>query len=140
MAFGFAAALYQKVSGPGKALMIGVAYALGIIIASVASFAFINPAVALAGQTWEWGTYVLGPVLGAVIGMNLYSLLFAPASSVSAPFTVKIGRPTAIKSVFGRRSSTTTVKTKTVAVPPTKKPVKAAGKTVKKTTKTTKKK
>src|SRR5262249_22219212 len=25
---------------------------------------------------WGWGTYVLGPVLGAVIGFNLYNLLF----------------------------------------------------------------
>ena len=25
----------------------------------------------------SWGTYVLGPVLGAIIGINLYGLLFA---------------------------------------------------------------
>ena len=55
----------------------GFGLTLGIMVASVASAAFINPAVALAANAWAWSTYVAGPVLGAVLGVNLNGLLFA---------------------------------------------------------------
>ena len=75
-AFGWAAAMYQRFSLTSKAAAIGGSLTLGIIVASLGSAAFLNPAVALAARNWSWGTYVLGPVLGAVIGFNLYNLLF----------------------------------------------------------------
>ncbi len=75
--FGFAAAVYQRAENGKAAAAIGIALTLGIIVASSASAGFINPAVALGARYWGWGTYVLGPVLGAVIGVNLYNLLFA---------------------------------------------------------------
>jgi len=72
-----AAVLYEKVWGFRRALMVGGAYTLGVIVASAAANGFINPAVALGSNSWGWGTYVLGPVLGAIIGVNLYALLFS---------------------------------------------------------------
>jgi aquaporin Z len=67
---------FEKTWGWNRAVIVGGAYALGIIVASASSNGFINPAVALGSNSWGWGTYVLGPVLGAIIGVNLYGLLF----------------------------------------------------------------
>lgn len=71
------AVYYEKVWGYRRAAVVGSAYAVGIIVASASSNGFINPAVALGSNSWGWGTYVLGPVLGAIIGVNLFALLFS---------------------------------------------------------------
>jgi glycerol uptake facilitator-like aquaporin len=90
-AFVAAGALYQKTHWAVRSGLLGAAYTIGVIIASVTSSGFINPAVALGSNSWVWGMYVLGPVLGAVIGVNLYGLLFAPAkvTTSTAKVTVK---------------------------------------------------
>jgi aquaporin Z len=75
-AFIWAAAIYQRFNLFAKAAAIGGALTAGSLIASLGSSGFLNPAVALGLHQWGWGTYVLGPVLGAVIGFNLYNLLF----------------------------------------------------------------
>lgn len=75
-AFAWAAAYYQRLSLPVRSSVSGLAYVIGIIAASSASIALLNPALALGARAWVWGTYVLGPVLGAVVGVNLYALLF----------------------------------------------------------------
>jgi glycerol uptake facilitator-like aquaporin len=69
---------YRQLHWLVRAGAAGAGLTLGIWIASAASAGFINPAVALANNAWAWGTYVLGPVLGAIIGVNLYGLLFTP--------------------------------------------------------------
>ncbi len=76
-----AGALYKKAHWAVRGAVLGAAYTMGVIIASVGltGFDFINPAIALGSNSWVWGTYVLGPVLGAIIGVNLYGLMFAPA-------------------------------------------------------------
>lgn len=74
--FGWAAAIYQRFNLFAKAAAIGGSLTAGSLVASLASAGFLNPAVALGLHQWGWGTYVLGPVLGAVIGFNLYNLLF----------------------------------------------------------------
>lgn len=79
--FGFAAAVYQGYSRAVTASFCGLALMLGIVAASSASLGLLNPAVALGVKAWVWGTYVLGPVLGAIIGINLYALLFADAKA-----------------------------------------------------------
>ncbi len=102
LAFGWAAASYGKFTVGLKASTIGLGYALGIVIASSASIGLINPGIALADRAWTiwgsmgWGTYVLGPVLGAIIGFNLFAWLFtnemslkALKASVSAPAAAK---------------------------------------------------
>jgi glycerol uptake facilitator protein len=76
-AFGWAAAAYQGYTRSMTAAVTGIAYTVGIIAASAASIGLANPALALGVRAWVWGTYVLGPVLGAIIAINLYGLLFA---------------------------------------------------------------
>ena len=75
-AFVWAAAIYQRFPLYAKAAAIGGALTAGSLVASLGSAGILNPAVALGLHQWGWGTYVLGPVLGAVIGFNLYNLLF----------------------------------------------------------------
>jgi len=81
--FAVAAAVYNEYKGLKLAATAGIAFTLGIIVASAASNGLVNPALALGLRSWSWGTYVLGPVVGSVIGMNLYSLLFASNGAVS---------------------------------------------------------
>jgi glycerol uptake facilitator protein len=82
-ALGWAAAAYNRFEEGRFAAVAGLAFAVGIIVASAASVGLANPALALGVRAWEfvgengWGNYVLGPILGAVIGVNLYGLLFA---------------------------------------------------------------
>lgn len=79
---GVAAAIFQKLDTGKAAAVIGVSLTLGIMVAAAGSAGIVNPAVALGARSWVWGTYVLGPVLGAIIGFNLYSLLFASTGSL----------------------------------------------------------
>jgi aquaporin Z len=81
-AFIVAGAIYQRLHFLVRAVVYGAGLTLGVMVASVASAGFINPAVALANNAWAWSTYVLGPVLGAVIGVNLYGLVFSNRDSV----------------------------------------------------------
>jgi glycerol uptake facilitator-like aquaporin len=68
-----------------NASLAGAGLTLGILVASVASIGFINPAVALGARAWEiwgsmgWGTYAAGPVVGGIIGFGLYELFFSEA-------------------------------------------------------------
>lgn len=84
LAFGIAAATYQKLGRAVTASFVGLSLMLGILAASSASLGLINPAVALGVKAWVWGTYVAGPIVGAIIGFNLYAQLFAPAGSEPA--------------------------------------------------------
>ena len=102
LGLGVAAAIYRGLSSAVTASFAGLSLMLGMIAASPAAIGLLNPAVALGAKAWVWGTYVLGPVLGAVIGINLYALLFAPgvtttaASSTAVASTAK-KRPSAKK-------------------------------------------
>ncbi|HSX47415.1 MAG TPA: aquaporin [Patescibacteria group bacterium] len=89
---GIASTVYKKYTQQGAAFFSGIAYMVGILTATAgnAALGLLNPAVALGVHAWVWGTYVLGPVLGAIIGINLYVLLFSDEaleskSSVSWP-------------------------------------------------------
>ncbi len=88
-ALAWASAVYNRFDTARAATVAGVGIIVGIIIASAASVGLINPAVAVGARAWEvfgsagWGNYVLGPVLGAVIGVNLYGLLFVESESSS---------------------------------------------------------
>lgn len=101
-AFAFASAMYQRFTAAVSASVAGLAYMIGIIAASSAAIGLLNPAVALGVNAWEWGTYVLGPVLGAIIGVNLYGMLFAEpatatAGAVAVPKTATVKKPAAKK-------------------------------------------
>jgi glycerol uptake facilitator protein len=93
LGLGWAAAVYHNYLTSYKAVTVGAAYALAIIVASSASIGLINPAVALGARAWDfwgsmgWGTYAAGPVLGAIVGVNLYSWLFAPRTALAVART-----------------------------------------------------
>ena len=75
--FGIASAVFQGYKGLRQAFTIGASLTLGIFIAALGSNGVLNPAVALGIQSWSF-VYVLGPIIGSIIGMNLYAQLFAP--------------------------------------------------------------
>jgi glycerol uptake facilitator-like aquaporin len=75
---GIAAAVVQKMEGLQLALTIGLSLTIGALVASAGSAGFLNPAVALANNSWD-RTYVLAPIVGMVVGMNAYFWLFSPA-------------------------------------------------------------
>jgi aquaporin Z len=78
--FGIAAAVSRKYQGGQLAAAVGGSLSLGILIAAgLGSNAVLNPAVAVGIQSWSW-TYAVAPLLGSLIGMNLYMTLFAEST------------------------------------------------------------
>lgn len=77
--FGVSAALFQKQENSKFAATAGLSLIIGIIVASAIGNGIINPAVALGVQSWS-REYVIAPLLGGLIGVNLYALLFAGES------------------------------------------------------------
>lgn len=78
LAMGYTAALVRGLDALQSALTIAAAIFAGILVASIATAGFINPAAALGVRSWS-SVYVLGPLLGGLIGVNLYMMLFAPS-------------------------------------------------------------
>ncbi|HEX7633373.1 MAG TPA: aquaporin [Candidatus Saccharimonadales bacterium] len=114
-AFGFAAVVYRGVASAVAASFVGLSLLVGIVAASSASIGLLNPAVALGVRAWVWGTYVLGPVLGAVIGINLYGLLFAEEGSLIAEKvsrTVTPAKTTTRVTTVAKKGNSTVKKTK----------------------------
>jgi glycerol uptake facilitator-like aquaporin len=108
---GIAAAVFQKLKGFTQAVVIGGSLTLGIMVASAASSAFLNPAVALGAQSWVWGTYVLGPVLGGIIGVNVYNLLFT--ASYKASIAAAAERPAKLEKTTSAKKTTKPAKKST---------------------------
>jgi len=73
--FGVASAVAQKFNGVNAALLVGGSLSLGIVLASLGSTGVLNPAVATSIGSLNW-SYALGPILGAIIGMNVYAMSF----------------------------------------------------------------
>ncbi len=69
--FGISAAVHQGAKGANAALLIGGSLFLGIVFAATVSAGILNPAVAITLESFNWA-YVLGPIAGSIIGMNLY--------------------------------------------------------------------
>lgn len=114
-----------------RAAVLGVSFAVAMIAASIAGIGLVNPAVALGTRAWDiwggwatWGTYALGPVLGAVIGFNLYGLLFAGrdndetvvveevivAETVAAPTATATAKRTTAKKTTTKKTTATRAK------------------------------
>lgn len=120
LALGWGAVAYRRVlTGGAQAATVGIAYALGIIVAASAGIGLVNPAVALGTRSWEiwgsmgWGTYVAGPIIGALAGVVLYGLLFRPVvgevAAVEAT-TAPAAAATATRSTRGRSTAASTRK------------------------------
>jgi glycerol uptake facilitator-like aquaporin len=73
--FGIAAAIHNKLKDFTAAALIGGSLFLGIIMAAAGgSLGILNPAIALTLNAFNW-TYVIGPILGAILGANVYTML-----------------------------------------------------------------
>ena len=79
----FTAALNRGVAVLNSAVAVGAAYFVGILIAATASAGYINPAIAIGQRAWS-GVYVLGPLVGGLIGVNLYQYFFNTVPAVGA--------------------------------------------------------
>jgi glycerol uptake facilitator-like aquaporin len=91
LALGFTAAISRVMDALQSAVAYSAALFVGIIVASVGAAGFLNPAVALGLRSW--GTvYILGPLVGALLGVNLYYLLFAPVETRFALSSLRVGR------------------------------------------------
>jgi len=113
--FGIASTIYKRFTLEGVAAFSGISYMVGIITATAgnAALGLLNPAVALGVHAWVWGTYVLGPVIGAIIGINLYILLFAGTGTADARVTAGFGWPLLRRSASTAAVSTATSKKST---------------------------
>ncbi len=76
LATGVASVVHGKAPGEAAGLTIGGSLLLGVSAASSVSNGVLNPAVALAIGSLSI-TYVLGPIVGAVIAMLLYNKFLA---------------------------------------------------------------
>lgn len=74
-AFGIASVVYGKSPSAVSGIVIGGSLLLGITIAAtIGSNGVLNPAVALGIQSFNW-MYLLGPIIGSVLGMQAYKYL-----------------------------------------------------------------
>jgi len=86
---GIIAAVHQKLEGFYKAFVIGASLTAGALFSLIATYplldrypeildyttGFINPAVALGNNVWD-KTVVIAPIVGMVVGMNIYHYAF----------------------------------------------------------------
>lgn len=73
--FGIASVVFGKVSNAVSGVMIGTSLFMGISIAVLmGSNGVLNPAVALGIRSFSL-MYLLGPIVGSIIGMKLYATL-----------------------------------------------------------------
>ena len=91
---GVAVAVKKGYKGLKAAGTIGTALFIGILVASLASNGVLNPAVAVGIQSWDWA-YAVGPIIGAILGMNLYILLTEPFIPARTTSSVKVSATTA---------------------------------------------
>ncbi len=75
LTMGFAAAVSRGLTALESALTYGFSLFVGVMIAATASAGMLNPAVALGLRSFDW-VYVLAPLAGGLVGINLYSYVF----------------------------------------------------------------
>ena len=83
--FVFTATVYKGFSRAVTATFAGLGLMIGGLVASAGALGLLNPAVALGVRAWVWGTYVAGPVIGAVVGALLYRIVFVESDEGFLP-------------------------------------------------------
>lgn len=81
--FGVAAVVLNKFEEAKAAGALLIAFTVGVLVAAMGSNAILNPAAALGVQSWSWA-YAVAPLVGGLVGVNVYALLFAPEGSRKA--------------------------------------------------------
>jgi glycerol uptake facilitator-like aquaporin len=82
LAMGVTATMSRVYSALEGAFTVAAAIFTGVLVASIASAGYINPAIALGARNFS-GVYILGPLVGGLIGVNLYAMLFAPSRAAA---------------------------------------------------------
>jgi glycerol uptake facilitator-like aquaporin len=108
---GVASALYNGYDRLTSAAVTGMSYMLGIVVASIAANGILNPAVALGLHSFSRG-YWIGPAVGALVGMNVYTYFFA-AKEMVTPLNFR--RP--VRAATSTSSVTTKVKSSAASKP-----------------------
>jgi glycerol uptake facilitator-like aquaporin len=78
LSLGWASIVFQKLDATKAAVVVGFSFTVALLAVSSAGVVTLNPAVALGLRSWVWGSAVLGPILGAILGFQLYKYLFVP--------------------------------------------------------------
>ena len=73
-AFGIGAVVYAKTPKSFSGVVVGSSLFIGISLAAIASLGVLNPAIAIALGSFST-SYLLGPIIGSVVGFNLYKYL-----------------------------------------------------------------
>lgn len=93
----FAAVISQKLEGYQAAVSIGMGLFLGLTVAGLASTGILNPAVAIGVRSFDVN-YFLGPVVGVLVGMNLFMYAMSgEARKVKAVATATVAKVTKAK-------------------------------------------
>ena len=87
LAMAVAAIVVRKLDALQSALAAGTAIFAGIVVAATAGAGYINPAIALGERAWS-SVYVLGPLVGGLVGVNLYVYFFGPETPKTAKLKV----------------------------------------------------
>jgi aquaporin Z len=82
-AFAVAAMVARSVDVVARAVALGTTVFVAIMVAATASLGFVNPAVALATRSVSV-VYIVGPLVGGLVGYNLYTMLFDDSTKVKA--------------------------------------------------------
>lgn len=104
LSLGIAAAVYRGARGRRWATIAGLALFAGVVVAAIGSNGIVNPAIALGVKSWS-KAYVIAPLVGGILGVNLYSLLFANTPELLASETVVVAEAVAVSGP-ARRTST----------------------------------
>lgn len=80
LAMGLTGALTKGLDTLTTALAYGAAFFAGILVAATVSAGYLNPASALALRNFN-AVYILGPLVGSIVGVNLYVWFFAPVKA-----------------------------------------------------------
>ncbi|HXY18043.1 MAG TPA: aquaporin [Candidatus Nitrosopolaris sp.] len=81
--FGFTAVIARKAEALASAVALGTVVFASIMIAATASLGYVNPAVAVAARSISV-VYVVGPLVGGLVGANLYTMLFEGSAKKAA--------------------------------------------------------
>jgi glycerol uptake facilitator-like aquaporin len=121
-----AAVVTQKYEGYQAAYTVGTGLFLGLLVASLASNAVLNPAVAV-GLKMADVNYIFGPIVGSLVGFGLVAFVINPivsTVSVAPKKEVKAEEPVkTLKSSPAKKPAAKKVAKKPVAKKTTKKTV-----------------